>query len=61
MITTGLKTEREYLLSAVVGLTILGVACGVGTFTRRLLFVACTSELDFLKPVSGGLGAASLP
>lgn len=48
-------------MSAVLGVTLLTVACGVGVVAKLPLVRGRTSELDFLKPVSGGLGAASLP
>ena len=49
------------VLSAVLGLIFLVVVCGVGIVTATQLIRASASELDFLKLVSGGLGAASLP
>ena len=49
------------VLSAVLGLIFLVVVCGVGFVTTTQLIWASASELDFLKLVSGGLGAASLP
>ena len=60
-IITGVIQEIESLLSAVVGSMVLIVACGVIRWLIRLRVVTATAELDFLKPVSGGLGAASLP
>ena len=49
------------LLSAVNGTTHFIVVCGVGFVTTTQLIRTSASELDFLKLVSGGLGAASLP
>jgi len=60
-IITGVIQEIESLLSAVVGSVVLIVACGVLRWVVRLRAIVTTAELDFLKPVSGGLGAASLP
>ena len=49
------------LLSAVYGATHFIVVCGVGISAMTLALLTSQSELDFLKLVSGGLGAASLP
>ena len=60
-IITGVLMRNVSLLSAVFGAALPGLACGVGISTVTLALLSSQSELDFLKLVSGGLGAASLP
>ena len=55
------RSFHDLYLSAVVGSMVLIVACGVLRCLIRLRIITASTELDFLKPVSGGLGAASLP
>lgn len=60
-IITGVLMRNVSLVSAVLGLMFLVVVCGVGIVTAARLIRSSSAELDFLKLVSGGLGAASLP
>ena len=48
------------VVSAVLGLIFLVVVCGVGIVAATQLIRTSASELDYLKLVSRGLGAASL-
>ena len=60
-IITGVLMRNVSLLSAVLGLIFLVVVCGIGAVGMTQPLRVPTTELDFLKLVSGGLGAASLP